>query len=596
MSNVRPLVVEEATETSFEEIESTFDIGMHDRPIELQSYFKVDRKANYPKLTISAINKGFLEAPVPSTISSSGSTTLSNKDIKRYSTYTESDEEEILDDFVEFSTNEKVDDWLQHKGRDFDLDVFKENEGEDELLELQEQLERRLTFLDSNESVKSVPSNPFRSSVTNGQMPPQVKPALNFLSGYPSDTLQRSPKPKVMQGANSKSFTRSLTSRSVLNLRSNGKNRELSEHRLNYKKSMPILSRNKNSIPEEDEDKYSGDNIVRNQQVHRKHHYNKESEITHTDFATVSNKNELKLELGPVKPQFVIHDEDPLNLSPTQYTITRDDTLLTPQLHKVQKKHKNLDEFKEVDHRKPKTKPKKISACYRLKTIKQEIDHNTPMKSGRMSYNPKLMKWEGNEEILDRFKILDKMDSNKALLITKNRHKLTSPARIINTGSVSSNRDGKIVGKMIFDEENLRWLSLEGREFDPFIDIDETIKSKPVPQDHLSPPPVKTVKFQRSQSQLTAPQRPAAKAERSSTIRYHSLHTYTAKNPIFQINSRSLEKFYHEENRWSRKIGGWFTSDSTENSRSNKTEPSTKDGSGSYMYEIRNMVMNSARN
>lgn len=70
-------------------------------------------------------------------------------------------------------------------------------------------------------------------------------------------------------------------------------------------------------------------------------------------------------------------------------------------------------------------------------------------------------------------------------------------------------------------------------------------------------------------------------------------------NTTFHLSSKTLEKFYHEENRWNRKLASWFIpQDETIIGADEETimDESTISGKRkSYMYEIRNMVINSTK-
>lgn len=234
---------------------------------------------------------------------------------------------------------------------------------------------------------------------------------------------------------------------------------------IQYKKSMPTLSRY-DMIREEDEQ----DN------------YNEEFE------------DELKFEKGLLQPQFLTEDnlQSPLDLSPSQYTITADDSLLTPHLHKRHHewvKPNQLDMFREpLRHEKPALRSRSkssLSANHRLKTIKQEIDHNTPMKKGRMVYNPETLKWEGNEQALSKFRDIDSFD--KKALVIKGKPSLHPPREKTSSAGLDARQHGKVVGRMMFDQENLRWIRVDGNEYDPFADIpDYTQQMEAVPRKKLA--------------------------------------------------------------------------------------------------------------
>lgn len=110
----------------------------------------------------------------------------------------------------------------------------------------------------------------------------------------------------------------------------------------------------------------------------------------------------------------------PLKISPAQYDIVKHDELLTPGLHRRQRDwntQQELDSFKEKRSvRHCSNQNVQLNGPAKIKTIKQQIDHNTPMKKGSMIYNPKTMKWEGNENVLSKFSDVDTAN-RKALLI-----------------------------------------------------------------------------------------------------------------------------------------------------------------------------------
>ncbi|CAI4043892.1 Bfa1p SKDI_10G2550 [Saccharomyces kudriavzevii IFO 1802] len=304
----------------------------------------------------------------------------------------------------------------------------------------------------------------------------------------------------------------------------------------------------------------------------------------------------------------------PLKISPTQYDIIKHDELLTPGLHRREREwntQQELDSFKEerpMRHRS--SQNVQLNGPAKIKTIKQQIDHNTPIKKGSMVYNPKSMRWEGNENVLNRFSDVDTAN-RKALLIknklqrndyTKRQKKYSD---LQNTRTTSRNQ--KVVGNMVLDEQNLRWVSVSEEEADPFAGIPE-----------INLPPVKkTMKkrssspFLRSQSQLSplltskgnngVYQSAAAQAR---LRKYHSMRTLNIPaddlelDPTFNLDSRTLERFYHEENRWSRKLAPWFIPRDEAISVDEETimDESTINGKRkSYMYEIRNMVINSTK-
>lgn len=105
-------------------------------------------------------------------------------------------------------------------------------------------------------------------------------------------------------------------------------------------------------------------------------------------------------------------------------------------MHKKQKelryKH-NLEAFKETS----KARRRRHTAKSKIQTIKQQIDHNTPMKSGLMYYNPKKMAWEGNERVLDKFQDIISID--KRPLLIRNKSNISPNETLTYTGSDNNN-------------------------------------------------------------------------------------------------------------------------------------------------------------
>lgn len=210
---------------------------------------------------------------------------------------------------------------------------------------------------------------------------------------------------------------------------------------------------------------------------------------------------------------------------------------------------------------------KNQSPTSKIRTIKQTIDYNTPLKKGDMFYNPQSMNWEGNQQVLDKF---------------------------ATANNVHRTKNSKIVGNMVLDEKQNRWVSLSGEEHDPFLHLDGEEK-----RDALN----KTALGRSKSSQF-------AKKVTNNMQRYHSLNPHNTRpmsrlisdqslhsvlNIKYVINSHTLEKFYHEENKWHKKVGGWFIPGGQSQPAKGNVSLTSKDNKD-YMYEIRKMVLNSTRN
>lgn len=528
--------------------------------------------------------------PTSATSATTDSTTFSEK---RYSSSTElASDEDILNygsDFEEYQ-----------RGDDVHLDIdsrFKDKSDGDDLLDLQEQLEKKLS-INLRPGYESKPKNTVSQSTLR-----QPKSMMNLASrrsgtGWSSTGFRPLPnsrsymnlKPRNKRELTYKTSMPSLQNNNTVNYNRRRSNMVNNGNEGDFNRFSPFLRKNYNSVGLEFED----DEDARN--------FEDDFEDPNENFdfnERVAYPDYLDDEKGVFEPT--------LKLSPSQYEIEHDDSLLTPQLY--HRKHHDtnppLDSYREkMQHAGTRVRtstyrnePKSVRL--RLKTIKQEIDHNSPMKRGKMKYNPKDKKWEGNEDVLKKFENVENID-RKAFLIKNKRS--SSPIMKTFASSTKINvpsQHGKIVGKMKFDEQNLRWLRVDGEDADPFEGITDVL-----PKSQSSP--TKSVKFQgfpathsstRSQSHLPFARDNPNRFASSDSTRFHSLNVVPTTDPTFQITSKQLERFYREENKWSRKVGRWFILGSTTSDNNGTEQPplsSIKDRG--YMYEIRNMVLSSAHN
>ncbi|AQZ12727.1 BFA1 (YJR053W) [Zygosaccharomyces parabailii] len=556
--SIRPVNLEDFPETSFEDMETTFAKGN----------FNSERAGG----STSPMTHQHVVLPTP-TSASSGGTTFSNAKGKRLSVGSssrtdeegEEEEEDFLNDFQEF----------QVKRDDFD-DAFK-------------------TFFN------------MKSSDCNNFVEKQLDEKLKL---GPTKRTSRLKQQQSMQELKNHQLRSSSSFSRLPNSLSAGDLRIRPNASVRFKKSMPSLSSNFNGmIREEDE----SEDIPTLKPPHKL--LNTFEEAREDDEA---EDKDFVFDESLIQPQFLskASESSPLKLSPSQYDIVRDDTLLTPRLHRRHRDWNSkdqLDSFKE--HRKSQGGRKSYShqrpqTASRIQIIKQEIDQNTPIKNGRMYYNPKTMKWEGNEQVLEKFRKLDSQDE-KPLLI-RARTSISEPqlqsadweiekSTKASKCKPSSNR--RVVGKMMFDEENLKWVSVEkDDEIDPFANIEDVAPLPNAPEEetiklpngkHLSP-------FLRSHSQLLPSNASALdRLNSSATTRYHSMGVTKAGNghsdPQFYLNSKQLERFWHEENKWNRKVGAWFLMGDSDAQPEELTELNEINDTRSFMYEIRNMVLNSTR-
>ncbi|KAK5959642.1 Bfa1p PWA37_003002 [Arxiozyma heterogenica] len=256
----------------------------------------------------------------------------------------------------------------------------------------------------------------------------------------------------------------------------------------------------------------------------------------------------------------------------------------------------------------------------RIKTIKQTIDsnnldtisvkhynNNNDVDDENIYYNPQTSQWiknidDNDDDLVHRF---DEMNIHgKKRMNSKNKDQIYS---LKNLKRRSHSRKPTIVNNMVLDEKNQRWVSISGDEPDPFVDIPDfptsTIKQKNSSiflRSHSSrqdePLTRKITKnFPREYSSMNQ------KLIRSSSMwNFNSNNDNNITNKYF-IDSYTLEKFYHEENKWNKMVGSWFVAGINKPDIMNKHDILTTNSTltnqdrNSFMYEIRNMVMNSTR-
>lgn len=577
--SIRPIKFEELPETSFEDMDTTFAKDM--------------TKNVQPNNRSSPLSRRPHTVPTPpvSTTSSDG-TTFSRSGDRYYGENRteeeeedEEDEENFLNDFKEFQTRKE----------DFD-----------------DALRTFLTLRGTSSSSAGARQSDYGSD--SNELAAMLSKRLSIGSKKRPMALRQ---PRSMMELKSRPRSSGGSSQ-MPNSLSAGDLRVQSNNTVRFKKSMPSLSNYNHTIEEEEEDEEEEEEDERRPWRHSKggplpdwqrNQKSNLNEFIEGEEEEEDGDRDFIFDENLIQPQFLnkTSDASPLKLSPSQYEIVRDDALLTPRLHK---RHRDwnageqLDSFKEpapLLSRRRSTKNPSIKS--RIKIIKQEIDHNTPIKNGRMYYNPKTMKWEGNEQILDKFTKLDSIDKKPLLIksisqpIHPTRHDSFSKATTEKSKTTKRIRNPRVVGKMMFDDENLRWVSVNGNddEQDLFAGIKDvksafpgspnsTLKGK----SHVSP-------FLRSHSQLLPSTGDDYVGDRLNSTRYHSVGTSnrdTGTDPVFQMSSKLLEKFCHEENRWNRKVGAWFL---LGNKEMKSPEVSKEENSKSYMFEIRNMVINSTR-
>ncbi|CCF58093.1 hypothetical protein KAFR_0D04450 [Kazachstania africana CBS 2517] len=356
-----------------------------------------------------------------------------------------------------------------------------------------------------------------------------------------------------------------------------------------FKKSLSNLIPSAPVIQEQDEDNSSDDfmnDTVIGPSTNREQFLKKFEE----DNLEQEDDADFAFDESVLQPQFlskIAITRSNSKVSTDMYEIEDAENLLTPQLHRQSRQRVVMgpDTFKDprVNSRKP--SGGFIPPTSKIKTIKQQIDCNTPIKRGNMQYNPRTMKWEGNEKVLSTFDVME----DKPLLI---RNKKSDSNELENVKIRSNSNNPRVVGNMVFDEKNLRWVSIHEEQADPFAGVDKILN---LPKRKKSSP------FLRSQSHSTTNRRTASSSLASrkyNTIGGRGSPTeYNEADPAFFVNSRQLEHFYHEENKWNKKVGAWFIlGNQGEEDDLSKNITITNHDHKEFMYEIRKMVLNSTRN
>lgn len=164
---------------------------------------------------------------------------------------------------------------------------------------------------------------------------------------------------------------------------------------------------------------------------------------------------------------------------------------------------------------------------------------------GDMHFNPQKLIWEGNDVELKKF---DSVNSKGPGLI-----------------AFISNKGVQVVGDMVFDPQKMCWIKNTGEndnhnndEDDPFKDVEDL--------DVSMASSYQTTTTNTAQSSLHY--------QPGNSINNNG--EYSVGNE-FELTPEIIKKMQHEDERWQRKIKGWFSPDETYDRE--------------YLHEIRTMVM-----
>ncbi|KAG7889304.1 hypothetical protein KL936_002878 [Ogataea polymorpha] len=209
---------------------------------------------------------------------------------------------------------------------------------------------------------------------------------------------------------------------------------------------------------------------------------------------------------------------DEIDDSPEDLTITLSD------YKKLKRKSRALDlsKYAEKDTRSRRTQfadpsvtnSTRLTKEGKLKMVRSLGRARARQVMGGMVYDPEEMKWQGNEEDLSLFE--SQMSRRPAALLKKSSMPRSQ-----------SSKNLQVVGNMVYDDENLRWVSMTGKyEDDPFANFDDTIKDPPRRK----------------------------KEPKNAAKTAHAEH--------FRISDDLYRSWKLEHQRWTRKVSNWFPADS----------------------------------
>lgn len=218
------------------------------------------------------------------------------------------------------------------------------------------------------------------------------------------------------------------------------------------------------------------------------------------------------------------------------------------------------------DDMKDLTNTVRLSKEGKLKIIRPLGKHNVKQilpghLYGEIVYDPDQMKWCGNDEDLLRFESVSKPRLIKNYRTSRKR-KSKKNEQLGNPRFASAmelNESPQVVGNMVYDNKNLRWVSVTGKyEDDPFDNINDTItseKMKPSQQIRKS--------FSRRMMKSQAGDRSISQkpSRLTSSISCSSIPNYAKdiqnENPL-HVGVDAYRSWKSEETRWIRKVGNWF--------------------------------------
>lgn len=241
--------------------------------------------------------------------------------------------------------------------------------------------------------------------------------------------------------------------------------------------------------------------------------------ITYEDYQKLKRKSQRRIDLSKYKEEPSILHKKPSSRSSRYHRQQK-----TQQQQQQQQQQLSSSNFDRL------TRQGKLKVI----TVMNKPNSKRTMKGhlyGEIVYDPLKMKWTGNEEELNKFNSIN----NQSQLLPKS----STPQRI---------------GNMVYDDQKLRWVSINGKyDDDPFDDdtIDQIIPpyQQKAPTSIPAQVPIQNIQLKRSKIVPSS----------SSMSLSNNLDSHH-----FKVTTEMYKHWKHEEVRWVRKVGNWFNDNNDE--------------------------------
>lgn len=369
--SIRPIHQEDFTESSFEDVETSF---VRD------AYTKFTRRDGKQSDAVHPPIKNQI-LPTPTSTTSSNATTFSShnhdlvvtnssrSDIEEKTENDEDDDNDFFSDFQEFRNNkDDFDEAIKDK-----YQLLKSIPTQSVKPNLLSQTFEKKLNLGSHEKVLRQPRSMY-----------ELQNQMRYRSEGPARTTQ---------GLSTK-LKNSMSYSALTNPKLNNNYRN---NNIKVKKSMPSLSSYSPVIQEVNDETYTFNDLTSME--------NNSGLRTFQDNSDEEEEDFLDFTPEAIKSQFLTKASNKsVQVPSTQYNIINDDHYLTPQLRDKTRKLNRREQLLAFNETEPEIQSHTWqnkhyqNTASKIETIKQQIDYNTPIKHGRMVYNAETMRWEGNEK------------------------------------------------------------------------------------------------------------------------------------------------------------------------------------------------------